>query len=48
MDCARMTLTFVANHPLLNIPERDDAKRRLAQWPSEAGEERRWPGLDLK
>ena len=46
-ECARLVLGFVAEHPLLNVPERRQARARMAEWTAGAPPELKWPGIEL-
>ena len=44
-DCARLVLTFAANHPLSSVLERSEYLAKLAQWGNEPSQESAWPEL---
>jgi predicted ATPase/DNA-binding SARP family transcriptional activator/Tfp pilus assembly protein PilF len=46
-DCARLILTFAADHPSSGAPERDEIRVQLARWRPAVSEELVWPGLEL-
>ena len=47
MECARLVLSFAAEHPSMSVHGRNDKRARLAQWPCAACATPVWPGLEL-